>query len=97
MLSPELLEARFTDTGIGIPDDIQNAIFEPFFTTRSAGQGSGLGLSISYEIAKGYNGSIDVESQVGKSTTFTVRLPIDDSGLTEVSELEYTRTTGRGI
>jgi len=95
MLSPNLFEARFSDTGSGISDEIRNMIFEPFFTTKPAGQGSGLGLSISREIVKSYNGSIDVESQLDKSTTFVVRLPIDDSGLTEVSELQYIKVTER--
>ena len=72
---------------------MQRAIFEPFFTTRSSGQGSGLGLSISHEIAETYNGSIDVESLLGKSTTFVVRLPVNDGGLTEVSELQSIKST----
>jgi len=82
MLLPELIEARFSDTGPGIPDEIQETIFEPFFTTKDIGQGVGLGLSISREIAENYNGSIDVESKLGKGTTFIVRLPIDEKGLT---------------
>ena len=93
MLSPELFEARFSDTGPGIPDEMQRAIFEPFFTTRPSGQGSGLGLSISHEIADTYNGSIDVESLLGRSTTFIVRLPVNDSGLIEVSELQSMEST----
>jgi signal transduction histidine kinase len=82
MLSAELVEVRFSDTGSGIPDEIRKAIFEPFFTTKDIGQGVGLGLSISREIAKSYNGSIDVESRLGEGTTFIIRLPISDSGLT---------------
>lgn len=78
MLSPQLFEARFSDTGPGIPDEIREMIFDPFFTTKDFGQGIGLGLSISREIAEGYNGSIDVESELGKGTTFVVRLPVKD-------------------
>ena len=86
MLSPKLFEARFSDTGHGIADEVQQEIFKPFFTTRPSGQGNGLGLSISREIIKSYNGAIDVESQPGRSTTFLVRLPVDDSGLTKAPE-----------
>jgi two-component system NtrC family sensor kinase len=81
MLSPELLEVRFSDTGLGIPDEIQETIFEPFFTTKDIGQGVGLGLSISREIAESYDGSIDVESELSKGTTFVVSLPISESRL----------------
>jgi len=81
MLSEELIEARFTDTGPGIPDEVRERIFEPFFTTKGINQGVGLGLSISQEIAKNYDGSIDIESEVGKGATFIVRLPIGRTGL----------------
>jgi len=81
MLSPRLLEARVSDTGPGIPAEIQEMIFDPFFTTRGVGQGVGLGLSISQAIAERYDGSIDVESELGKGTTFIIRLPIRKSGL----------------
>jgi signal transduction histidine kinase len=82
MLSAELVEVRFSDTGSGIPDEIRETIFEPFFTTKSIGQGVGLGLSISREIAESYHGSIDVESKLGEGTTFIVKLPIGKNGLT---------------
>jgi signal transduction histidine kinase len=82
MLSPQLFEARFSDTGSGIPDEIRETIFEPFFTTKNFGQGVGLGLSISHGLAESYNGSIDVESESGKGTTFIVTLPISEDGLT---------------
>ena len=64
-----------TDTGIGIPEEIQEKIFEPFFTTKPAGEGSGLGLDIVKKIVDKHHGNIDVESQPGK-TIFRVRLPI---------------------
>ena len=64
-----------TDTGCGIPQENLDRIFEPFFTTKEVGTGTGLGLAISYEIIQSHSGTIDVESEVGKGTTFTVRLP----------------------
>jgi signal transduction histidine kinase len=64
-----------SDTGPGIPEEIRQRIFEPFFTTKAAGEGSGLGLDISKKIIEKHQGSIDVESQPGK-TTFRVVLPI---------------------
>jgi PAS domain S-box-containing protein len=63
------------DTGVGIPDDIKEKIFEPFFTTKEVGKGTGLGLSISYGIVKDYDGMIEVESEVGKGSTFTITFP----------------------
>jgi two-component system, NtrC family, sensor kinase len=72
----ENIYVSITDTGRGIPDDVLPRIFEHFFTTRDVGQGMGLGLSTAYEIVKKHNGEIEVKSEVGKGTTFTVRLPI---------------------
>lgn len=65
-----------SDTGCGIPAEIQNRVFEPFFTTKEVGSGTGLGLSISYDIVKKHGGEIYVASEVGKGTTFTVRIPV---------------------
>ncbi|PSB04107.1 histidine kinase [Merismopedia glauca CCAP 1448/3] len=69
---------QITDSGSGISPEIQPKIFEPFFTTKPAGEGSGLGLSISQTIIEKHGGQIEVTSQPGK-TTFTVRLPLDPS------------------
>jgi signal transduction histidine kinase len=69
------VEIDFVDTGCGIPDDNHSKIFDPFFTTMPVGRGTGLGLSISYSIVQNHRGAIEVQSEVNKGTTFTVRLP----------------------
>jgi len=66
---------EITDTGYGIPEENLEKIFDPFFTTKETGHGVGLGLAISYGIIKEHKGSIIVESEVGKGTTFSVKLP----------------------
>jgi signal transduction histidine kinase len=69
---------RISDNGNGIPADILDKIFEPFFTTKPTGAGTGLGLSLAYEIVTdGHNGTMNVESQVGEGTTFIISLPVD--------------------
>ena len=65
-----------TDTGQGIPPERMARIFDPFYTTKPVGQGTGLGLSVSYGIVKKHGGRIDVQSQTGAGATFTIRLPI---------------------
>ncbi len=67
---------EFTDTGCGIPKENIEKLFEPFFTTKEVGHGTGLGLAISYGIIQRHKGIIEVKSQVGKGTTFTIRLPV---------------------
>ncbi len=69
-----------SDTGKGIPADILPKIFDPFFSTKEIGKGTGLGLSISYKIVKQHGGRIDVQSQPGAGTRFTVWLPIQPAG-----------------
>jgi len=76
----EYCVAQFTDSGGGIPDEIRQRIFEPFFTTKPAGEGSGLGLDIVKKIIERHQGTIEVESQPGK-TTFTICLPIAQEDL----------------
>lgn len=71
------VELLVTDTGCGIPEENLSRIFDPFFTTKEVGKGTGLGLNLVYNIVKKHNGTIDVESVVGKGTTFIVRLPIN--------------------
>jgi len=64
------------DTGKGISDTVKNKIFEPFFTTKPAGQGTGLGLSVSYGIIKDHKGEIILDSKEGKGTKFTILIPL---------------------
>ncbi len=64
------------DSGVGIPAENLTRIFEPFFTTKPVGKGTGLGLSLSYNIIAKHGGRIDVESEVGKGTRFTVHIPV---------------------
>ena len=68
-----------SDTGKGIPEEIQNRIFEPFFTTKDVGKGKGLGLSTAHAIVKEHHGTIEVESQADKGTTFTIIIPVIQS------------------
>lgn len=71
------VEIKVSDNGNGIPNDILPKIFQPFFTTKPTGEGTGLGLSLSYDIiTKGHGGTLEVESAEGKGTTFTIKLPI---------------------
>ena len=67
---------RVVDTGCGIPPEHVNRIFEPFFTTKPVGQGTGLGLSVSYSIVRKHGGRIEVESNPGRGSRFTVSLPL---------------------
>lgn len=68
---------RIGDTGPGIPPEILEKIFDPFFTTKEAGKGTGLGLAISYGIIKEHRGEIQVASEAGKGSVFTITLPIE--------------------
>ncbi|MCI0418665.1 MAG: response regulator [Acidobacteria bacterium] len=69
------VRVQFQDTGIGIPPGNLNKIFDPFFTTKPVGKGTGLGLSICYGIVRSHEGSIKVESEIGKGSTFQILVP----------------------
>ncbi len=73
----DYVEIAIADRGQGIQPELQSRIFDPFFTTKPVGQGTGLGMSISYQIiTQQHNGSITCESQWGKGTTFRIRIPV---------------------
>jgi PAS domain S-box-containing protein len=78
-----MAQLAVTDTGPGIPEEALPRVFDPFFTTKQVGEGTGLGLSVSYGIVRDHHGTIRVESKVGKGTTFLVDLPIADVPETE--------------
>jgi two-component system NtrC family sensor kinase len=69
--------ATFSDTGSGMPDNVQHQIFDPGFTTKGVGVGTGLGMSITYRIVKKHRGDIEVRSSAGQGTNVTVTLPTD--------------------
>jgi two-component system, NtrC family, sensor kinase len=76
---PELV-IQVRDDGAGIPADLIPHLFEPFLTTKENGKSVGLGLAVSHNIVEGHRGRIEVQSEIGKGTTFTVTLPLETGG-----------------
>jgi signal transduction histidine kinase len=72
----DIIEIKVSDNGSGIPQNIVDKIFQPFFTTKPTGQGTGLGLSLSYDIIKAHGGEIKVESKEKEGTAFKIILPL---------------------
>ncbi len=70
------VQVSVSDNGPGIPASVLDKIFQPFFTTKPTGQGTGLGLSLSYDIVKAHGGELNVETKEGEGTTFTIQLPL---------------------
>ena len=64
------------DNGNGIPEKVIDKIFQPFFTTKAPGQGTGLGLSLSYDIVKAHGGELSVQTKEGEGTEFIVQIPV---------------------
>jgi signal transduction histidine kinase len=73
----KVIKIEIIDTGQGIPEENVTKLFDPFFTTKDVGHGTGLGLAISYGIVKEHTGSISVESELGKGTSFLIKLPMN--------------------
>jgi signal transduction histidine kinase len=73
---PDGVQIRIHDNGTGIPDHVRRKIFEPFFTTKPTGEGTGLGMSMTYDIiVHTLGGKLDVETKEGEFTEFTILLP----------------------
>ncbi len=70
-------EIRIKDNGLGIPDQIRDKIFQPFFTTKPTGQGTGLGLSLSYDIVRAHGGELKMETRVGEGSEFIIIIPFN--------------------
>ncbi|HSO85776.1 MAG TPA: two-component regulator propeller domain-containing protein, partial [Draconibacterium sp.] len=70
------VEIKVSDNGNGIPKELKDKIFQPFFTTKPTGQGTGLGLSLSYDIVKAHGGELKVETKEGEGSEFTIWLPV---------------------
>ena len=83
---PDNVMVSISDTGKGIEKDSIKRLFDPFYTTKPVGEGTGLGLSLSYGIVERHHGKILVDSELGKGTTFTVRLPIIKKVVTETPQ-----------
>lgn len=93
------VEILISDTGVGIPEDVQKRMFEPFFTTKPVGTGTGQGLFIAHRIVTGsHGGVISCESEPGRGTSFTVRLPLEESNVGMHREAPSTESADmRGI
>ena len=70
------IQLEFEDNGCGMEEKVAHKVFDPFFTTKPVGQGTGLGMAISYKVIKNHKGNITISSQEGKGTKFTITLPI---------------------
>ena len=77
--SNDRVEIIIMDNGVGVPQKAKDKIFQPFFTTKPSGQGTGLGLSLSYDIIKAHGGELKVESQEGVGAKFVVLIPFSQT------------------
>lgn len=96
VLGGEWVRVAVTDTGSGIPPEVLPHIFEPFFTTKEVGKGTGLGLSQVYGIVKQHDGHIDVATEVGQGTTFTIYLPAVQARPVAAPPVEELASQGHG-
>jgi signal transduction histidine kinase len=82
IIDTESVQIMVIDNGCGIPENIRPYIFDPFFTTKPVGKGTGMGLSISYQIiTEKHKGQLKCFSEVGQETKFVIQIPIHQSGL----------------
>jgi two-component system, cell cycle sensor histidine kinase and response regulator CckA len=96
-VAKEYLKIEVTDTGIGMEESVRQHIFEPFFTTKPSGKGTGLGLPVVYGLMQNHKGFVDVNSEPGVGTTFTLFFPIPspgERGVVEESETLPIRSSG---
>ncbi|HET7826287.1 MAG TPA: response regulator, partial [Anaeromyxobacter sp.] len=94
----EHLALTVADTGHGIPRELQGRIFEPFFTTKAPGRGTGMGLAMVYGIARNHGGVVEVASEVGGGSRFTVYLPLSDADLASADPTDVRREVhGSGL
>ncbi len=90
------VKVTVSDTGVGMDDTTQKRIFEPFFTTKEMGRGSGLGLASVYGVIKNHGGIIEVSSQKGQGTTFTIHLPVTEKSSDREKEAPVSPQKGSG-
>ena len=90
MANADSVEMEVRDDGSGIPPEILSQIFEPFLTTKETGRGVGLGLAISRGIIERHNGTIEVQSESGRGTTFIITLPLQPAGATIANATQHT-------
>jgi two-component system, NtrC family, sensor kinase len=74
------VEVKVKDNGNGMPQKVKDKIFQPFFTTKPTGVGTGLGLSLSYDIIKAHGGEIKVQTKEGQGSEFIIQLPTSNKG-----------------
>ena len=89
------IEVTIQDNGCGMSETTKNRLFEPFYTTKDVGEGTGLGMSISYGIIKKHQGELIVESELGVGTLFTLSLPLKTEDIEDVEDVEITPQSNR--
>jgi PAS domain S-box-containing protein len=95
--SDAVVQVRVTDNGIGMDENTLRRACEPFFTTKPVGQGTGLGLSTSYAIMRGYGGSLEIESEPGEGTELTLRLGLVEPVVARASDSKGAQRRERGV